>query len=66
MDNVSKVMHYINCIKNNTIGAIEIRKIALAENVDYNIAKIMYNDGKRNVDKQTATLIFLKMDKYEI
>ena len=50
-------MNYIEKIKNNVLTAIRIKKMALALKVDYLVAKVMYHNGRNDIDLETATFI---------
>ena len=47
-------MNYIEKIKRNVTDAINVKKIALAQKVDYLVAKIMYHNGKNDVALEDA------------
>ena len=50
-------MTYIETIRKNAIYSTIIRKIAKDNNVDYEVAKIMYHNGKKDINVENAIKI---------
>ena len=50
-------MSYIEKIKKNVQNAIEIKKEAIKNGVDYTTAKIMYHNGAKDISLDTAQII---------
>ena len=59
-------MSYIESIKKNISDAIEIKKIARSKNVNYAIAKILYHNGKKDIDLETAKKLAEIFEKNKI
>ena len=61
-------MNYIEKIRNNANNAIQIGKIAIAQKIEYDLAKIMYHDGKKDINIEDAKKILeiLKNDKIPV
>lgn len=53
-------------ITKNINNIIEIRKLAQEKQVDFKTAKILFNDGKKDIDIDTAKKIKEIADKYKI
>lgn len=59
-------MTLIDKIKIEVLYTPEVRKIAEENNISYNVAKIMYNDGKMDIPKEDAIKINEIISKYKL
>ena len=59
-------MSYIENIKNNIAKAIKVREIATSQGLDYETAKVMYHNGKNDIDAITAQEVIHLIKKYGI
>jgi hypothetical protein len=45
-------MSYIEKIRNNVVAITETKKLAKAKKVSYTVAKIMYHNGKKDIEQE--------------
>ena len=56
----------ISIIKQNVFNYQKIKQMAISENISYPLAKIMYNNGQKKIDKETAEKILQVVEKEHI
>lgn len=59
-------MSYIESIRKNVRDAIQVREMALTKRLNYKIAKIMYHNGRNDIDEITARGILKELKEKEI